>query len=116
MIEFKTKYTVSYPQHIRLKNINRIVAISTEVCKNIICKGIDNSSYHEMWTIVKEKEGYIFREVTHGMAICGHHKTLRKLVIRSGGHDHIKIVLLDEPLADDLNQNWKAILQKIDKL
>lgn len=96
MIEFKTYYHVSNSKHIKVRNVSRIVAISSRLCTNVHMRGIDPTAYYEKWKIVKEDKGYIFREVTHNGGICGHHKTLRSLIISSGGLPHIKIVLLDE--------------------
>jgi hypothetical protein len=49
------------------KNLSRIVATSDQ----------NNETYR----VKKEPKGYIFREVDFGHGICGHHKTLRGLII-----------------------------------
>lgn len=39
--------------------------------------------YFRVWKIKEEAEGFIFLEVSSGHGICGHHKTIRKLVIQT---------------------------------
>lgn len=38
-------------------------------------------AYFQRWVVRKEPQGFIFREVSHGAGICGHHPTVRQLVI-----------------------------------
>lgn len=97
MIKFKTRFVLQNGKHASLANMNRIVAVSTEVCKNVYHRNIDNKSYKERWVIKKEEKGYIFREVTHNGGISGHHKTIRRLVMRSCGFPHINIIIEDQP-------------------
>jgi hypothetical protein len=102
MIEFKRKVSISNGQFISKANIARIVAVSSELCENVRHPRIDPLTYKERWVIKKEEKGYIFREVTHGCGISGHHKTLRQLVMRSCGHQGIKIIL--EPSHEATNE------------
>lgn len=39
--------------------------------------------YFQRWTIKKEPEGFIFREVTHNGGLCGHADNVRQLVIKT---------------------------------
>lgn len=93
-IEFKVKVTLINNRFASKKNIKYIFAISSELCTNVHGYGIDPKTYYERWEIRKEKEGYIWREVTHNGGINGHHKTLRLLLIRSCGYRTIKIVFI----------------------
>lgn len=85
--------TIIHPTVIRVKcqlvngkfvskrNINKIIAVNSELCTHVKGYGIDPKTYYEKWTIKKEDKGYIFREITHGGGINGHHKTIRELVM-----------------------------------
>lgn len=39
--------------------------------------------YFQRWTVKKEPEGFIFREVTHNGGLCGHADNVRQLVIKT---------------------------------
>lgn len=92
-IQFKRRITVTNSKYIKLKNIDRIVAVNTQPCRTVHgVPGIIPGEYFEKWVIKKEPAGYIFREVKHNMGICGHAKTLRRLIIQSSGLSHIKII------------------------
>lgn len=39
--------------------------------------------YFRRWSVKKEKEGFIFREVGSNSGICGHAKSVRELVIKT---------------------------------
>lgn len=81
-------------KYITNKNVDRIFAVSSELCTHVKSFAIDPKTYHEKWAVKKEPEGYIFREVTHGGGINGHHKTLRSLILQTClEHGHkIKII------------------------
>lgn len=40
-----------------------------------------NDAYHTEYRIIKEKDGYIFRDVLGTSGISGHHKTVKKCII-----------------------------------
>ena len=70
------------------KNASRIVARSTrptDPCGNSLPSPIDRyrntPPYFQRWTIQKEPNGFIFREVNNGSGINGYHKTVRDLVM-----------------------------------
>lgn len=81
MKEIKAFVQLQNGQLLSSKNHKRIVARSTTVCTNVIHREIDNKTYHEEWRISRECKGYIFREVKHGGGICGHHPSVRALVL-----------------------------------
>lgn len=95
-IEFKTTVKVSNGSLIRKANMNRIRVYSTRLCTDVIHRSINNKNYFEMYVVKKEKEGYIFREVTHGMGISGHHKTLRSLIISACSFPHFRVAIEQE--------------------
>jgi hypothetical protein len=70
-----------------------------------------NSSYREMWIVVKEPEGFIWREVTHGMGINGHHGTLRDLVFTAACLGY-EIEVLPEPVNQELIAELKRRIEK----
>ncbi len=94
-MEIKLKVSLVGGQHISLANMDSIVAksifptssISTKVIDGIIA---EKGEYYPEWRVKKEPKGYIFREVNSDCGICGHHPSLRKLIIASIGH-RIKI-------------------------
>src|SRR4051812_49408150 len=71
------------------RNAPRIFARSTRATDragNTLRNGlspINNSTeiYHQRYAVKKEPEGYIFREVNNGAGICGHHSSVRRLLI-----------------------------------
>ncbi len=87
---------VQIKAHVRLEggrwlsnaNAHRIVARSTKPTDRMgnslpspIFRYRDDPPYFQTWRIHKDKKGYRFQEVTHGAGICGHHRTVRELVI-----------------------------------
>lgn len=86
MIEFKRKFSLGNGQKINRKNWQNIKALSLKPCTNIL--GVPEIEAHKaahgeyfcLYNLVKEKEGYIFREQYAGTGINGHHETYRKAV------------------------------------
>lgn len=74
------------------KNMDKIFAISSQLCTHVHAYGIDPKTYYEKWTIRKDHTGFSFREVTHNGGICGSWPTVRELVMHSSHFDHIKII------------------------
>lgn len=95
-------------QLINLKNLKRIRAFSTELCTSVISSHIDPKTYRESYVILRENEGYIFREITHGMGICGHRRTVRALVLAAARLMHIEV--LDAPIEDDVFERTAKIV------
>ena len=96
--EFKIKTTIVGGSLIIKKNYNKIVAKSNRLCTHHPGHpGIDPKGYKEEWTIRKEPEGYIFREVTHDGGISGHHKSVRELIIAAASSAHIKVFFRGYP-------------------
>ncbi len=96
MIEFKAKIKISNGKLISQANIENIFAVKqTPLQKHLHVTGvpeIDNAkTYYETFKIVKEPQGYIFREVLHKGGINGFHPTLRSLIMQTVGHYQIKI-------------------------
>lgn len=96
MKEFKVKVTLINGKYASRCNMSRIIAVSSEVCKNVIHPAIDNSTYKEKWVIKREKQGYIFREVTHGGGI-GIYKTIKECVMAACKFSHIKVIFEPQP-------------------
>lgn len=96
-IQFKTKVHLVNARYASKANMGRIFAVSSEVCKNVHHPKIDNNTYLERWAIKKEPKGYIFREVTHNGGINGHHKSIRRLVLRTAGFGgHLTVIFEDQ--------------------
>jgi|ERR1051325_687793 hypothetical protein len=57
---------------------------------------LSNEPYLQTWFIKREPQGYIFREVNHNGGICGHHKTVRSLVLAA---------LLIEDISIEVDEN-----------
>lgn len=87
-IELKPKIVLTNGNKISEKNYKCIYAQSTNECTGVHdVKYIDtHKPYFEKWIIVKDDEGYIFREVAHGGGISGHHKTVRRCVISASSN------------------------------
>jgi hypothetical protein len=94
-IVFKRKVTLIGGKWASKRNMNRIVVRSSELCTHHHHPKIDNKTYYELWRLVKEKKGYIFREITHGGGISGHHKTVKRAVLSACGFSHMTVMLED---------------------
>jgi hypothetical protein len=99
--------TAKIRAHIRLENgqlISKanaarfVVHGRNDVSKTILGHGF-TPEYRERWVIKHEPQGYIWREVTHGMGINGHRKTLRDLVMSVAVMGYEIEVLEPEPAA-----------------
>ena len=95
--------------HVRLENgklISKanasrlVVRGNSDISKNVLVRGI-SPEYRETWIVMLEPQGYIWREVTHGMGINGHHRTLRDLV-RSTACLGYEIEVLPEPVSKEM--------------
>jgi hypothetical protein len=96
MIEFKKKVQLVNGKMASKANMKKIFAVSSQLCTNVHGYGIDPKTYKERWAIRREPEGYIFREVTHGGGINGHHKSLKDLILATASSfSCIKVILED---------------------
>lgn len=96
-IQFKTKVHLVNARYASKANMGRIFAVSSQLCTTVHGYGIDPKTYMERWAIKKEPQGYIFREVTHNGGINGHHKSIRRLVLRTAGFGgHITVIFEDQ--------------------
>lgn len=102
MIRFLPKITVPNGRFLSAKNAPFITARSTrpsDKSGNSLPSPIEryrnDPPYFQRWTIKKETQGFIFREVHNGAGICGHYATVRELVIYSSRAQHI-VVEFDE--------------------
>lgn len=92
MIQFKIKYSLKNGNKLNKKNWHKVIAVATE--PNHCNQGwpaIDKirnegGEYYDTWKLKKEEEGYIFREITHGGGINGHHKTYRQAIFKALSH------------------------------
>lgn len=98
MIAFRPKITVPNGRFLSAKNAPFITARSTRATDksgNSLPSPIEryrnDPPYFCRWTIKKEAKGFIFREVENGSGICGHHATVRELVINSSRFDYIVV-------------------------
>ena len=88
-IPFKRMYLLQNGKMASKKNMNKIVAISKEVCTNIHGVAAIEAAkaagipYYKTYRIHKEPEGYIFWEINAHVGICGHHKTIASLIWHS---------------------------------
>jgi hypothetical protein len=96
----KLKYKLEGGSWVTVANMHRIRVRSKRLCTSVIHSKIDPKSYHESYVVVKDKDGYRFVEVTHGMGICGSHKTLRGLVAATLWFGYFEVYLEDEQLQE----------------
>jgi hypothetical protein len=81
-IQIKVHVRVEGGRWLSNANANRILCRSTRPTDrhgNQLRPG--QEPYYQCWRIHKEAKGYIFYEVSHGGGICGHHKSVRALVL-----------------------------------
>lgn len=76
---------IGYSQLSRVKH-TRIKARSKEVNTSCFGPNVDRireekGSYTSEYRLVKEKQGYIFREVLMDIGINGHHKTMKRAIV-----------------------------------
>lgn len=106
--------------HVRIENW-RLVSVANKA--RLVVRGTKDISetvrgcgltpeYRELWVVMHEQDGYIWREVTHGMGINGHHPTLRDLV-RSTACLGYEIELLPEPLT---KETFASVERKVQQL
>ena len=94
-------------------NMARLVVRGTkDISKTILGLGIP-PDYRELYVVMRETEGYIWREVTHGMGINGHHQTFRSL-IRETAHLGYEIEVLPEPIAPSVIASVKRSVEKME--
>jgi hypothetical protein len=82
-------------------NQSRLIVRGTKDVSDTVRGYGFNSSYREMYVVMQEPEGFIWREVTHGMGINGHHRTLQEMV-RTTACQGYEIELLPEPVNSEL--------------
>lgn len=88
-IEFKKKYSLVNGNKINKNNWHKVVAICLE--PNISIHGvtaidsvrISGGQYFCRYKLVKEEDGYIFREINANTGINGHHETYRLAIFRA---------------------------------
>lgn len=95
-IRFKTKISLINGKFASLKNMDKIIGVSTRPATNHLVDGVPQGDYYCRYKIKKEKEGYIFREDRFNNGICGHAKTIRQLIIQSSGVSYIKILFITD--------------------
>lgn len=83
-------------------NASKITARATrptDRCGNTLPTPIEryrnDPPYFQQWVIKKETRGFIFREISNGLGICGHHPSIRALVTATlcGGYGDRNIVV-----------------------
>lgn len=79
---------------------SRISLKGMEVCTNLGSLTTDAirekyGAFYCQYRLVKEPNGYIFREVIHDTGISGHHKTIKQAIYRSLGFGYK--LFIDEP-------------------
>lgn len=74
-----------------------VVRGSKDISKNVLGFGF-TPEYRELYVVRLEREGYIWREITHGMGIHGHHPTFRQLIKTTAALGY-EIEVLPEALA-----------------
>lgn len=110
---------VKIKAHIRLENgrlISKanasrfVVRGDKDISKTV--RGYNFSpDYREQYIIVREPEGYIWREVTHAMGINGHRRTIRDLVRDTAALGY-EIEVLPEPVPAAVLTSVKAKVEK----
>ncbi len=103
--------------HVRLENgrlicnanaSRLVVRGKTDISRSVLGHGF-TPEYRELWVVMHERDGYIWREVTHAMGINGYHPTLRALVksVACAGYE---IEVLPEPVSEEV---LAAIRQRV---
>lgn len=113
-IDLTLKITVKGYSALHGVDHHRIKARSKEVNKNSHCEATDRirqleGSYTNEYRLVKEKKGYIFREVLQDSGISGHHKTMKGAIIRALYYMTIHV---DEPFERDGLPEFQDLLKK----
>lgn len=108
--------------HVRLENgrlISKanaprlIVRGTKDISKNVLGLGF-TPDYREIYVVMHEPKGWIFREVNHGMGIAGHCRTLRDLVRKTTcSWLGFEIEVLPEPLPREL---FAAVQERVQRL
>lgn len=97
-IVLSPKWTVPNGRLLSAANASKITCRSTRPTDKSgnslpspIARHRDDPPYFQRYQIKKEKQGFIFREVTNGSGICGHHATVRALVINTSVFSYLVI-------------------------
>lgn len=83
MKQIKAHIKLDGGKYLSAKNKDKIIARCTEPTDRMGNRDTKGEQYFQKWVIKKEKEGYIFREVSHNGGIGGHAATVRQLVIHA---------------------------------
>jgi hypothetical protein len=80
-------------------NASRLIVRGTkDISKTMHVRGFTfTPEYRELYVVMLESEGYIWREIKHGCGINGHHPTLRELVSNTVCQGY-EIEVLPEPV------------------
>lgn len=98
-IEFKQKYSLQNGNKVTKANWKKVFAVSSIPCSNVHgVPAIEDAKrlkgvYFERWNLVREKDGFIFREINHGGGIDGHHDTFKKAIFFALRHRNISVHL-----------------------
>ena len=91
-INISVKLQINNGRYVTEANANKLFALSQKgaLAGLVFGTNIDLENYTPRYAFVKEAQGWIAREQTFNLSICGHRKTLREQVIAvamSGRHE-----------------------------
>ena len=99
-------------------NASRLIVRGTkDISKTMHVRGFTfTAEYRELYVVMLEQKGYIWREVKHGCGINGHHRTLRELV-RNTVCQGYEIEVLPQPIPlSELNQLATGLRESVCEL
>lgn len=97
------------------KSHTRIKAVSRrEECTSIHNQYVDqiiekDGFFRQEYRLLKESQGYIFRDTINDSGINGHHSTMKKAIVEAYGHVTIH---LDEEFSYTHNEGFKIMAQR----
>lgn len=95
--QIEVKCTVKNGSLVTEANAHKIsvIGVKGHFHGNVTGTDVDTKNYTPCYSIVKEKEGWIAREVTFNFGILGHTSTLRQQIINIGLSSNFKIEIED---------------------
>jgi hypothetical protein len=105
--EIKVRISISGGRLLSAANRKRIRVTTLTPDRCVIWPG-KPAGYCDSYVLMRERKGFIFREVNHGCGI-GFHATVRDAVISAARHA-FRVEVLDEPIAETVFERTAAVV------
>ena len=109
----KAKFRLENGKLITKANQSRLIVRGRkDISRTVLGYGF-KPNYRETFIVMREPEGFIWREVTHGMGINGHHRSFLDL-IRNTAYQGYEIELLPEPVSSEVFAEVRRNVERLE--